>query len=316
MRLLFFGTPEFAVPTLEGLIAGPHDVVGVVSQPDRRRGRGRKTSASPVAARAEAAGLALFRPEKVGTREVAEQLRETQPDLGVVVAFGQFLPKRIRELPSRGYLINGHASLLPRHRGAAPIARAILEGDTETGVSVMRVEKEMDAGAVTAMKRTPIGERETCGELTERMGQLTAEAIGEALIEIAADRATWQDQAHELATLAPKIEREDARLVWSEPAAQLVLRIRAMAPKPGAFTEEDGQPLRILDADASEGVASAPPGTVQLQPDGFAVATGKGWLVPRVLQRAGGRPMDTATFLRGRAMVDGTRLGQDTGRAA
>ncbi len=253
---------------------------------------------------------------KVGTVDVAESLRATSPDLGVVVAFGQFLPKRIRELPERGYLINGHASLLPRHRGAAPIARAILEGDAETGISVMRVEKEMDAGAVTAMKRTPIGERETCGELTERMAELTASAIAEALEEIDANRATWQEQDHQAATFAPKIEREDARLVWTEPAAKLALRVRAMAPKPGAFTEEDGQSLRILDADATAAEATLPPGTVQLQADGFAVATGEGWLVPRVLQRAGGRPMDTATFLRGRAMANGTRLGQDAGRAA
>ena len=153
------------MPTLERLLAGPHRVAGVVSQPDRPRGRGRKLSPSPVAERALAAGVPLLRPERVGDAGVVAALRELAPDLGVVVAFGQFLPKTIRELPRLGYGINAHASLLPRHRGAAPIAHAILAGDAETGISVMRVEREMDAGAVCLVKRTPIGADETTGGL-------------------------------------------------------------------------------------------------------------------------------------------------------
>ena len=165
LRIVFFGTPEIAVPTLEALIAGPHELVGVVSQPDRARGRGRKLSPSPVASVALREGLPLIRPEKVGDAEVIKTLQALSPDLGVVVAFGQFLPKKIRELPSCGYLINAHASLLPAYRGAAPIARAIAEGETETGISVMRIEKEMDAGPVALVSRTPIQPQENTEEL-------------------------------------------------------------------------------------------------------------------------------------------------------
>ena len=153
MRIIFFGTPEIAVPSLERLIEGPFDVVGVVSQPDRGRGRGRKRSPSPVAARAADAGVDLLRPENVGEDATAEALARAKPDLGVVVAFGQFIPKRIRTLPRLGYLINGHASLLPRYRGAAPVAHAILDGERYTGVSVMRVERTMDAGPVALARR-------------------------------------------------------------------------------------------------------------------------------------------------------------------
>ncbi|MCP5057809.1 MAG: methionyl-tRNA formyltransferase [bacterium] len=310
MRLLFFGTPEFAVPTLARLLAGRHPVVGVVSQPDRRRGRGRKTSPSPVASHALAAGVPLFRPEKVGTQEVAETLAATLPDLGVVVAFGQFLPKRIRQLPSLGYLINGHASLLPRHRGAAPIAHALLAGDVETGVSVMRVEREMDAGPVALEKRTKIGPDEDCGSLTERIAQLTADAITEGLDRIAEDRVTWTEQDPTRASLAPKIERRDAHLDWSDDASALVQRIRAMAPRPGAFSEWNGEPLRILAARAEVGDDACAPGTVVIDDEAPRIATGSGWLRPLRLQRPGGKVLDIGEFQRGRGLQSGTRLGE------
>ena len=166
MRIVFFGSPDIAVPTLERLLGGPHEVVGVVSQPDRRRGRGRKTSPTPVAELALAHDLPLLRPEKVGDAEVVEALRALEPDIGVVVAFGQFIPKKVRELPRCGYLINAHASLLPKYRGAGPIAHAILNGEHETGISVMKIEREMDAGDVTRVHRTPIGPDENTAELT------------------------------------------------------------------------------------------------------------------------------------------------------
>jgi len=181
LRIAFFGTPDFAVPSLERLLAGPHDVVAVISQPDRRRGRGRKLSPSPVAEVAQREGLPLLRPERVGAPEVEAEIRRCAPDLGAVVAFGQFLPKRIRELPAKGYLINGHASLLPRHRGAAPIQRAILAGDSVTGVSIMRIEREMDAGPVALTRETAIGPDENAGELATRVASLTAEALAEAV---------------------------------------------------------------------------------------------------------------------------------------
>lgn len=288
-------------------------MTGVVSQPDRRRGRGRKTSPSPIASHALAAGVPLFRPEKVGTPDVAQALAATEPDLGVVVAFGQFLPKRIRELPSRGYLINGHASLLPRHRGAAPIAHALLAGDEETGVSVMRVEREIDAGPVALETRTKIDSEEDCGNLTERIAQLTAEAIGETLTAIASDRVSWTEQDPAAATFAPKIEREDARLDWSEDATALTRRVRAMAPRPGAFTAWNGESLRILAARSEAKGVDEAPGTVVVTDEGLRIATGNGWLHPLRLQRPGGKPLPVAEFQRGRGLETGTRLGSEAG---
>ena len=224
------------------------------------------------------------------------------------MAFGQFLPKTIRELPRLGYLINAHASILPRHRGAAPIASAILAGDAETGISVMRVEREMDAGPVALVCRTPIGAEETRGELEPRLAELAAEALSAALDAIALGTATWtpQDAAH--ATVAPKLERADGALDFGEGAEALARRVRALAPRPGAFAGLSGELLRLLGARAEAGAAALPPGTLRVAGGGLRIATGAGWLVPTRLQRAGGRPLDTAEFLRGHPIADGDRL--------
>jgi methionyl-tRNA formyltransferase len=285
-------------------------VVAVVTQPDRPRGRRRSRSASPVAEVALREGIELLRPERVGAPETVEALRGARPDLGVVVAFGQFLPRAVRELPTLGYLINGHASLLPRFRGAAPIAHAILAGETETGVSVMRVEREMDAGPVALMRSLEIGPDESAGELTDRIADLTADAIAEVVDGIAEGDVTWQEQDHARACLAPKIGRADAQLDWRERASALVRRVRAMAPAPGATTDANGDPLRVLAAHAEPGPVGVAPGTVQRSEDGvLRIATGDGWLVPLRLQRAGGRALDVESYLRGRPLPDGTRLG-------
>jgi len=304
LRIVFFGTPDFAVPTLDRLLAGPHRVVGVVTQPDRRRGRGRRTSPCPVAGVAQREGLPLLQPERA--IEAEDALRELAPDLGVVVAFGQFLTKRIRELPRLGYLVNGHASLLPKLRGAAPIARAILDGERATGVSVMRVEREMDAGPVALQRELPIGDEEDAGALAARVAALTAEAVAEVVDAIAGGGVTWHAQDDAGATFAPKIEREDARIDWNDPAAAIARRVRAMAPSPGAATALDGEALRILAARTAPGDTGAAPGTVGRGPDGaLRVATGDGWLLPLRLQRAGGKAMDTEAYLRGRPIPDG-----------
>jgi methionyl-tRNA formyltransferase len=236
-----------------------------------------------VAEIALATGTPLLRPESVNTAQFAEELRAFEPDLGIVVAFGQ--------------------------RGAAPIAHTILAGDTETGVSVMRLEREMDAGPVAAMRSIKIGPDETTGSLTERLAHLTADAVGDTVEEIAADRVTWTPQDDSLATLAPKIERDDARLDFSETATALVRRVRAMAPKPGAFATEGDRPVRILAAEAAPGSSEDAPGTARIADDGsLRIATGDGWLVPRVLQRPGGRALDVPDFQRGRPISDGARL--------
>jgi len=308
LRLAFFGTPDFAVPSLERLIRGRHEVVAVVCQPDRRRGRGRKPSPAPVASVALRAGVPLLRPEHVS--DALAELRACAPDLGVVVAFGQYLPKRIREAPKRGYMINGHASLLPRYRGAAPIARCILDGAVVTGVSVMRVEQQMDAGPVALQREIEIGEHENAGELSERLSQLTAEALEEALEQIADDRVRWIAQDDARASFAPKLSRADGALAWTDSASALCRRVRAMAPSPGAFTTLQGEDLRILDARWDQSPADRAPGTVQVDSaQTLMIATGDGWLLPRVLQRPGKRPLDVDAFVRGRPIVDGTRLG-------
>ena len=288
-------------------------MVVVVSQPDRPRGRGRHPAPSPVAALALRSELTLLRPERVGGAETLEALRAAAPDLGVVVAFGQFLPKAVRELPAVGYTINGHASLLPALRGAAPIPRAILAGMRETGISVMRVEREMDSGPVAFARATPIGEEETAGELEARLAQLAAEMIDQAVEAVAEGSIRWTPQDGTRASFAPKLELEEAVLDFREPAPLLARRVRALSPRPGARTTLLGETLRILAARALSGSAAAPPGTVRVGGEMvLRIATGEGWLVPLVLQRAGGRPLGAADFLRGRAIADGAVLGEHT----
>ncbi len=297
MRLLFFGTPEFAVPTLLRL-AGEHEIAAVVSQPDRPSGRGRKVAPSPVSAAAQQRGLALVRPERVGAPEVVATLRDTRADLGVVVAFGQFLPRAIRELPRLGYLVNGHASALPRHRGAAPIARALLAGDAETGISVMRVEREMDAGPVALVRTLAIAPDDDAGSLTDRL-----------LARIADGSVRWTEQDAARATLAPKIDAAELAIDWREPAAAIARRVRAFAPSPGARTGLRGELLRILAARAEPGRTDRAPGAVSVRAGlPLRIATGDGWLVPERLQRAGGNPLDVAAFVRGRPISDGEAL--------
>jgi methionyl-tRNA formyltransferase len=296
------------VPTLDALLAGRHSVVAAVSQPDRRRGRGRRTTPSPVAQRALDAGIPVLRPERAGDPQVARELAQYEPDLGVVVAFGQFLPRRIRELPRLGYLINAHASLLPRLRGAAPIAHALLEGHDETGISIMRVEREMDSGAVALVRRSPIEPDDDCGTLTERLSALAAEAVVEALDRVAAGTLTFQAQDPAAATFAPKLERADQQLDLREPADALVRRVRALAPRPGAVVELDGEPIRILQARAQPGPVDAAPGSARSADGHLRIASGDGWLEPVILQRAGKRPVAVAAFLRGHSISDGARF--------
>jgi len=293
LRIVFFGTPEIAVPTLERLMGGPHTVTVVVSQPDRGRGRGRKTSASPVSQVAMKAGIPLLRPERVGDPDCIAALEAHAP-----------------QLPRIGYLVNAHASLLPRHRGAAPIAHAILAGDSNTGVSVMRVERQMDAGPVALVRETPIGEDEVAGSLAERLGKLAADAIADVTLEVAAGSVVWTEQDHARATLAPKIGKHDVRLDFRREASFLVRQVRALAPTPGAVTTLKDESLRILAATARAGSASEAPGTLRRDGDGnLRIATADGWLVPTRIQRPGGKPLEVNAFLRGRPIEDGTVLG-------
>ena len=315
------------MPTLDALIESRHEVVTVVSQPDRGRGRGRKLSPSSVSARALALDIPLLRPKQVNDPEVAEALEAQAPDIGVVVAFGQFIGRHIRELPRLGYLINAHASLLPSHRGAAPIAQAILDGDRHTGVSIMRVEREMDAGSVGFVRRVEIREQENSAELAERLADVAATAILDALDLILSDEIKWTEQDAERASIAPKLHKEDGRIDWRLPTRTLIRRIHGLAPRPGAFTTlptSGGGPsrsLRILRAEESSGPSGgkAAPGTV-LRTRGddevpsLQVATGDGWLMPLEIQLPGAKAMLTTAFLRGHALPDGLRLGEEDSR--
>lgn len=343
LRLVFFGTPEIAVPTLERLIAGPHEVVGIVSQPDRARGRGRKLSPSPVSAVALREEIPLVRPEKIGETDAVEALRAMRPDLGIVVAFGQFIPRKVRELPSRGYLINAHASLLPKYRGASPIAQAILEGEAETGVSVMRIEREMDGGPVALVHRTPIEAGENTAELTERLARIAASAIEECVSQIEGGSVAWSDQDAQHATVAPKLEKRDAILDLRRGASELVRRIHALSPKPGGTLSlihslgegADTTDLKItraralpFDELASRGDRESlpQPGAIERNagsgadpddgdqredsnPVALRIATGDGWLVPLVVQRAGGKALPVEDFLRGFEISSDARVG-------
>lgn len=310
LRILFFGTPEFAVPSLQALAASRHPVVGVVSQPDRPRGRGRKLAPTPVREAAALLALPLRQPQRVGDSEALAWMRSLAPDLGVVVAFGQFLPRSVREIAPQG-LINGHASLLPRWRGAAPIHWAIRAGDTETGVSVMRIAREMDAGDVCLTRKTPIGPEETAGELAQRLARLTAEALVEAVDLVAEGRAVFAPQDPAGVTLAPKVDRDFARIDWARPAPEVLRHILSATPRPGVdlVLERAGKTIRILAARlASHEAGPESPGSVRIHDGKLRIATLDGWVeVPR-LQPQGRHAITSEEFLRGTRIAPDERI--------
>ncbi len=299
LRVIFFGTPDFALPSLRALVKSRHEVVGVITQPDRPRGRGRKLGPPPVASLAAELGLPVRQPVKVGEQDVLEWMRGLRADLGVVVAFGQFIPKSVRELPVHG-LINAHASLLPRWRGAAPIQWAILEGDRTTGVSVMRLVKEMDAGDVCLVRETEIREGETAGQLEPRLADLAAEALLAALEEIAAGQAVFRPQNPDGVTEAPKINREFAQLDWSEPVERVLRRIRASSPRPGAdlVLGRAGVRQRILQARRLDLDLPPKPGGVRAVEGRLCVSAADGWIEVLRLQAPGKGPVSAAEVLR------------------
>lgn len=287
-------------------------MVAVISQPDRPRGRGRQPSPSPVARVAQREAATLLQPQSASDAGFLETLRGTAPDIGVVAAYGQFLPRSVRELPTCGYTINAHASLLPRYRGAEPIARALLAGESRSGISIMQLVREMDAGPVAFRRELAIGETENRLALTERLAILAAEAIDDALEAISEATITWSEQDASLATEAPKLDRAEAIIDWREDAPGLVRRIRALSPQPGATTELSGTKLRILEAralPAGPNPEDAIPGQVVRDAAALRVATGDGWLLPLRVQRAGGRALTIEEFLRGNDIPDGRILG-------
>ena len=287
MRILFFGTPEFATPPLRALIGEGHDVVGVVTQPDRPQGRSRsKLLPSPVKIVAEEEGIPVLQPDRPRGEEFMALIRALQPDLSVVVAYGHILRQEVIDLPRLGTL-NIHASLLPRWRGAAPIQAAILAGDQETGVAVMRMVLELDAGAVLHEVRTAIGRDETAGELTERLSELGARAIIEALALLDLDGLEERPQDASLVTYAGKIERAQARLDFSAPADLVAREIRAYDPKPGAWSILRGTEVRLFGVRVLPDRRGDPGKVLATGEMGMIVACGTGAVAVETVHPAG-----------------------------
>jgi methionyl-tRNA formyltransferase len=308
LRIAFAGTPQFALPALRALLSSPHRVVGVLTQPDRPAGRGRELRASPVKLLALGAGLPLAQPTTLKTPESRVELAAWAPDILVVVAYGLILPSPVLELPRLG-CVNIHGSLLPRWRGAAPIQRAILAGDAETGVTIMRLDAGLDTGPTLLERRHPIGTHDTAGDLHEVLAELGAAALMEALDGLAAGTLHAMPQPAG-ATYAPKLEKAEACIDWKLPALEIDRRVRAFNPWPVAETQFAGETLRVLRAHvAGPAATEAAPGTLLgLADDGLHVACGAGVLAVSELQRAGKRPVSARDFANA-VRLDGTRFG-------
>ncbi|QSA96808.1 methionyl-tRNA formyltransferase [Methylococcus sp. EFPC2] len=309
MKILFAGTPDFAVPTLRMLLASGHEIAAVYTQPDRPAGRGRKTQPSPVKELALAHGIPVIQPESLRPAEEQDRLRSYGADLMVVIAYGLILPKAVLEIPRLG-CVNVHASLLPRWRGAAPIQRAILAGDAETGVTIMCIEPKLDAGPMLHKARTPIAPLESAQDLHDRLAVLGAEALRASLpgIETASLQPEIQDESG--VTYAEKLEKREAAIDWTRPAVELERQVRAFNPWPVAETTWRGSILRIWRAEALEREAGAEPGTVLAAGKSLEVATGRGVLNVLELQLPGGKRLPAQAFLNAHAL-NGVRLGAD-----
>ena len=306
MRIVFFGTPEFAVPSFQALVQSRFSVACVVTQPDKPQGRSRSELVSPpTKAAARAAGVPVLQPVRpVGDVFIAS-LRRLEPDLGVVVAYGHILRPEVLSIPPRG-MINVHASLLPRYRGAAPIQHAILRGEIETGVSIMQMEPGLDSGPVLHRVATSIEADETAGELMTRLAQLGATGLIEALSLISGGVARAEPQDHTRATYAPKIDREMAKLVWERDATTLVRQVRAFDPAPGAWAMLNGGLLKVFGAREVPGTGE--PGAVLAAGDRMVVAAGRGAIAIQEVQPAGRTRIPVAAWVRGRGITPGQRL--------
>ena len=301
MRIIFMGTPDFAVPTLQALVDAAHEVVCVYTQPPRPGGRrGKELTPTPVHQRASDLGIEVRHPKSLRSAEEQQAFAALHADVAVVAAYGLILPQAVLDAPEHGCL-NVHASILPRWRGAAPIHRAVMAGDTVAGVTIMQMEAGLDTGPMLAMARTPI-EDKTTGELTEELGELGAQLMVGTLRDLKIHVPVAQDDAD--ATYAAKIDKAEARIEWDRPAVEVVRHIHGLSPFPGAWFELDGQRVKLLRAEVVEG--SGAPGEVL--DERLAIACSEGAIRPLELQRAGKPKMDLDTFLRGNAVAKGVIL--------
>ncbi len=303
------GTPEFAVPILKALIEGPDEVLAVVCQPDRPRGRGKKPAPPPTKQMALEAKIPVLQPERIKDEIFLNQVRELSPEVIVVAAYGQILPPSLLELPPYG-CINVHASLLPKFRGAAPINWAIIAGEKETGITIMQMDEGMDTGPVLLSRAIPIGPEETAGELARRLSALGAELILEALEGLKQGHLKPWPQPAEGVSYAPLLKKEDGLADFSRPAEELARLIRGLDPWPTVYTFLKGQRLRLFRPKVIKAPTEAPPGTiVSIGKEGLLIATGQGLLLIRELQLEGRKRMPVADFLRGHRLESGIRLG-------
>lgn len=308
LRVVFFGTPGFAVPTLDALLASSHPVVAVVTQPDKPRGRGQKTSDAPVKARALAAGVPVLQPPTLKDPAFMAAFTTLNADIGVVAAYGKILSEAVLAVPRLG-MVNVHASLLPRHRGAAPVHRAIIAGDSVTGVTIMKVVKALDAGPMMAEVRRRIGPNETSEEVERDLARLGAELLASTLDAIAAGSAHQTPQDDNAATYAARLTKEDGLIHWEWPAQRVHDLIRGLHPWPHAYTFLDGARLILHRSAVSSEMSSGLPGTVDVaHGDQLRVATGGGTLDIIQIQAEGKRPMTTREFLAGHRLRAGSRF--------
>lgn len=310
LRVVFFGTPDFAVPSLDALLRSSHGVIGVVTRPDRPRGRGQKTTDAPVKVRARDAGLPILQPERLRDPAFLTALAGLKADLGVVAAYGKILTDEVLATPRLG-LVNVHASLLPKYRGAAPVHRAVIAGEPETGITIMRVVKELDAGPMLATATRPIGPGETSDQVERDLARMGAELLAVTVDAIAAGHRAETPQDHSRATYAHRLTKDDGTIDWRWPADRIHNLIRGLHPWPHAFTFLGGRRFILLRSTvASKAPTAAAPGTI-LDSDGdrLHVATGAGTILIEQIQAEGRRAMPTREFLAGHRFAPGDRFG-------
>jgi methionyl-tRNA formyltransferase len=306
MRIVFLGSGSFSIPSLEALLSKGHDVKAVFTQPDREKGRGRALQPPPLKPVAQARGLEVLQPRRI--REAVDRLRELKPDVQVVVAYGQILPRAVLEIPPRG-TVNVHASLLPRYRGAAPIQWALLEGEKGTGVTTMQLDEGLDTGPILLQEGTPIDPEENAGELQERLGPLGARLLISTLDALEAGTLEPTPQDHSRATLAPSLKKEQGRLSFDLSAEALLRRVRGLNPWPGTETLLSGKRLKILRARAQEGASGAPGEVLAISSEGIQVACREGSLLLVEVQPESRKAMGASEFARGARLAPGARFG-------
>ena len=314
-RIVFMGTPAFAVPSLKALLDRGENVVCVVTQPDRPKGRGRKIMMPPVKELALKASIPVLQPESIRGGEFLAELRQYNPDIIGLTAYGNILPENIINLPPLG-TINVHGSLLPKYRGAAPIQWALINGETETGITIMQMDKGVDTGDILLQEKLPIGPEDTAGSLSGKLAELGGKALGAALDLLRLDRLNPTQQNNNLASLAPLLNKEDGLVNWLHSAVQISCQIRGLDPWPTTYTTLSGKRLRLFSPEVADkslclGCSISEPGIIcTANRDGLLITTGDGCLLIKEIQAEGSRRMSVEAFLSGHTIQSGTLLGQ------